>query len=162
MRRTLDFLSDPTWWFSAVFAGILINILSSYFKEFLDRRRHRLIAKWKEQADARDRILQKDASAIADSFEVRQDFAWHLVLQEIVFFKLLIGSILGLLIAVVLEIRISGFPSDPSVLGWTIALRCAYIGSMLTLVLAFTLDRFIAASRKLLLRARKSLRKLES
>ncbi len=159
MTRALAFLSDPAWWISAVIFGIAINILSSYIKEFLDRRRHRLIAKWKAQAQARDQRLQKDVRAIEDSFEVRQDFMLHLALQEITFFKLLLFAVLGLLIAVVLEIRISSFPSDPSVSGWAIALRCSYFASVLTLVLAFTLDRFVATSRKMLSRVRPAIRK---
>lgn len=158
MSRTLVYLSDPAWWFGTVFVAIAINILSSYFKEFLDRQRHQLIAKWKDKADARDQRLQKDVKAIADSFEVRQDFVLYLTLQEITFFKLFLVSILGLLIAVVLEIRISSFPTDSSALGWAIALRLSYVASVIALVLAFTLDRFISASRKMLSLVRSALR----
>lgn len=159
MGRTLIFLSDPAWWVSAFVFGIAINILSSYVKEFLDRRRHRLIAKWKEQAEARDRRLQEDVRAIAESFEVRHDFMMHLAFHEIMFFKFLLISILGLLMAVVLEIRISSLPSDPSQSEWAIALRCFYLASILMLVLAFTYNRYIASSRAILSRLRSTLRK---
>jgi hypothetical protein len=159
MTRTLIFLSDPAWWLSTVIVGIAINILSGYVKEFLDRRRHRLIAKWKDQAQARDQRLQKDARAITDSFEVRQEFMLHLVLQEITFFKLMLVTVLGFLMAVILEIRISSFPGDPTVTGWAIALRCSYFALVLTLVLAFTWDRYVATSRKMLSRVRPAIRK---
>jgi len=82
----------------------------------------------------------------------------HLALQEFTVFKFLLFAVLGLLIAVVLEIRISSFPSDPSVSGWAIALRCSYFASMLLLVLAFALERFVATSRKMLSRVRPAIR----
>jgi hypothetical protein len=114
---------------------------------------------WKDKAEARDRRHQQDVNSLTESFEVRQDFMLHLALKEITYFKFVLNSILGLLLAIVLEIRISGFPGDPSISGWMIALRLTYIGSVLSLVLAFSLDRFIAASRKTMTRLKPALRR---
>ncbi|WP_319380551.1 hypothetical protein [Thiomicrorhabdus sp.] len=38
MEEIFEQISKPGWWFSAVFAGILINLISSYLKTFIESR----------------------------------------------------------------------------------------------------------------------------
>jgi hypothetical protein len=38
MDKIKDLLVDPTFWFVAVFLVIVMNLLSSYLKEFIDKR----------------------------------------------------------------------------------------------------------------------------
>ena len=57
MKDIVDVLTSPLWWFTAIIAGLLVNILAAYTKPFLDRflsaisKRYRV---W--SADRKERI----------------------------------------------------------------------------------------------------------
>jgi len=52
-QEFLNFLNEPEWWISVVVAGLIINLLSSYFKTALDNQFSKISSWWRERSQAR-------------------------------------------------------------------------------------------------------------
>jgi hypothetical protein len=64
--KLLDILASPLWWFSVVFAGICINILSAYLKNTLDDRLSKISTWWRNRSEIRKQKFEDCVQAIAD------------------------------------------------------------------------------------------------
>ena len=53
MNDIITELSKPLWWFSVVIAGIIINLFSSYLRDFLDKSFSCSLAWWHKRSSSR-------------------------------------------------------------------------------------------------------------
>lgn len=67
----------PVWWFSVVFVGIVINLLSSYLKKFVDNFLSNISSWWRKKSTARqqaweecvERLVEKEEEKIQSILE---------------------------------------------------------------------------------------------
>ncbi len=59
-------LSDPAWWFTAIFIAIVINLLSTYLRDFIDRIFSKLSRKYRLRTIKKDKEGEQLAVHLAN------------------------------------------------------------------------------------------------
>jgi hypothetical protein len=73
MDRILQELSDSAWWMSVVVAGIIVNLISAYARDSIDRFRARFSKKWREKLRSDNELRMWRVSRLAESPEKLAD-----------------------------------------------------------------------------------------
>lgn len=60
MDELLKLITNPVWWLTVVVAGLIINLVSSYLRDYIDKLRARFSEKWAR------RIMRKNADWAAE------------------------------------------------------------------------------------------------
>lgn len=65
-------ISSPSWWFSVVFVGLVLSIVSDYIRRWLENRYSNAVKAWSERSDARKERRRKLIELYSSSYDELQ------------------------------------------------------------------------------------------
>lgn len=75
MEKFLQDMLSAYWWISVVVVGIIINLISTYIRPFLENRLSRVSCYWKNRRDTRIELFNLQVSLIKANADLRSVYA---------------------------------------------------------------------------------------
>ena len=94
MKRIVDFLADPAWWFTAVFVGVMASLFASYLRDVIGRAVATVSARQRKRSETRARELARRADELAADKTMFLLANMKAIGATVVFFCLLLLSVL--------------------------------------------------------------------
>ena len=74
MVKFTEDISQPYWWIAVVFAGLILNVVSGYLREWLDRRSRHIGRYFEKRSKRRQKNVKDGADILDDSPLNRIDY----------------------------------------------------------------------------------------
>jgi hypothetical protein len=152
MRRIVELMKMPEWWFSAVFIAIIAGIIAAFAKDWISRALSSFSQAYKTRRSSQEAKLEEKAATLAAHPELLIIEFIRTVGQEIA-----IIALTALLLSAPFLINASGLGKTTDLFG-TAALALIVIAAILLVIVLFYGMYINTRKIELCLRARKKLR----
>jgi hypothetical protein len=150
MNQIIESLLSPYWWFSAVVMAIIVNLLSSYFKPWMDKWWAMRSEKRSVKIAEREKKFEEEVDALSRSYQLLMIEGQRLVSAEITS----LGGLFLMSFLLLLSMWIKFSPLKETTLNELVQIAvsvCIFFGSIVLVVLQkreIDLHDRVSAARK--------------